>query len=620
MLAKLLAATLILMLSAASALAATSEASRSQGWLRIYQYKHKLFGGYESSVKSERFFFSPQGPKDPEAEMHAAIQAYESGAGKYGTQNQPAACVFPARKKVLERLLKRQFPSPKCKDLTDWVSRLNADRVSVVFVGAYAGNPASILGHTFLRLYNREREASGREGIDLLSYAVGYMAQADPTDNRMMYMLKGLTGGYPGFYELEPHYMKVGLYNNSESRDLWDLKLDLTKDETELLVEHLWELTFNAKFDYFFLDENCSYRLITILEAIRPTLDVSQHLSTIVLPAETVRALEAAGVTEGEAKFRSSIRRRLGLKLAELSSSERSEFDLSKRSVAHLNHIDNPTVVDALLDHWVYENYKAHAKLDRDSSSIMEATYLKASELKDSTRFHMNDKNIHDRFHLMPPFQGHKPKWLEARGGFTKVGATAGLSYRSGVHPNWSGDRGYEDVSVIEYLGIDVDWRDTQTDLWSLLFVGARSIEGSEDRVFSMAWDFTARATNDCYICRTNQAALAMSGGAGLAARWQGVRCFFIADVSAATWEEEGAQGLLAPGVVAGAKWLAGRWTLTAEARADFFHERKFREWQARLNHQTTTNINLFVQTKYRDLSSERSEAASTAGLAAFFD
>ena len=103
-----------------------ADASRvTPSWLKIYQYKNRR-GRFKSSITSERFFFdAAKGRRDPEEEMRAAIQAYESNK-IVGTQKQAAACVFPARKRVLEKLLERKFPSPDCADLRDWVGNTHA--------------------------------------------------------------------------------------------------------------------------------------------------------------------------------------------------------------------------------------------------------------------------------------------------------------------------------------------------------------------------------------------------------------------------------------------------------------------------------------------------------------
>ncbi|MEK7356712.1 MAG: DUF4105 domain-containing protein, partial [Bdellovibrionota bacterium] len=476
------------------------EASVTSRWLRLYQYE-RHGRNYVSDVTSERFFFSPQGRRDPLAELEAAIKAYENPELKFGTQKDSAACVFPVRKKALEALLDRSFPSPPCPDLESWVSRIGADQVSLVFVGAYPGNPASILGHSFLRLSNREREASGRDGVDLLSYSLGYIALTDPRDNRMMYMLKGLSGGYPGFYEIEPHYIKVGLYNNSESRDLWDLNLDFTTEEVDLLVRHYWELTFNSSFDYFFIDENCSYRLLTLLEAIRPEIDLTSRFSAVVLPAETVRAAIDAGLATGEPKFRPSVKRRMEYKLSLLAPENVDAFKRARSSLHETKALYDATAVDALLDHWLYQNYKAKAQLDETSQALMEATYTRASELRIPSRFQVvTNERIREEGELAPPFTGHEPSWIELRAGATTRSSLAGLTYRNGTHPFWSGDKGYDDISGIEYLGFDLEAAKDEATRWSLLLAKATAYEDFFSVSRGLSWSFEGKVTNSFEI------------------------------------------------------------------------------------------------------------------------
>lgn len=78
-------------------------------------------------------------------------------------------------------------------------------------------------------------------------------------------------GGYPGLFALVPYQEKLSEYRSLENRDLWEYRLNLTQAETERMVEHVWELK-QIKFDYFFFDENCSYRLLELLQVARPSL------------------------------------------------------------------------------------------------------------------------------------------------------------------------------------------------------------------------------------------------------------------------------------------------------------------------------------------------------------
>lgn len=374
-------------------------------------------GGYESDVKTLSFYFSENGRRDPRAEMKAAVEAFESVHKRYGKLNLPAACAFPARKRVLELILNRNFPDIECPELKNWQERLNVNSAHLAYVGSYTGNPASILGHTFLRLSNSDRENSGRSGLDLLSYSVGYSAHTDPRDSQAIFMLKGLTGGYPGFYDIEPHYMKVGLYNNSESRDVWEVQLSLSSSEIDLLSKLIWEYTFNAEIDYYFIGKNCSYRILKLIEAVKPEIRASERFGGAVLPAETVRALIDQKVINPGLRFRSSIKRRMDLKVALLSSDDQGLFEGAKRDLFKLEKIQNPTVLDALIDYWIYENYQSKTELPSLQREIMEVTFQRAAEVKGQSSFQSTNEEIRSERRLSPPFLGHKSSWVEAEGG-----------------------------------------------------------------------------------------------------------------------------------------------------------------------------------------------------------
>jgi hypothetical protein len=75
--------------------------------------------------------------------------------------------------------------------------------------------------------------------------------------------------GFFGRFLVEPYFQLVRKYNDLESRDIWEYQLDLTPLEIHGLLLHVWELQ-NASSDYYFFGENCSFHLLTLLEAVRP--------------------------------------------------------------------------------------------------------------------------------------------------------------------------------------------------------------------------------------------------------------------------------------------------------------------------------------------------------------
>ena len=54
-------------------------------------------------------------------------------------------------------------------------------------------------GHTLVRMDREDKNKS-----KLLSYSVNFAANADPTDNELVFSYKGLAGGYPGVVSVMP--------------------------------------------------------------------------------------------------------------------------------------------------------------------------------------------------------------------------------------------------------------------------------------------------------------------------------------------------------------------------------------------------------------------------------
>lgn len=575
-----------------SALGSFDKASVDSRWLRLYQYR-KTGDSYVSDINSDRFFFSAEGNRNSLKEMQAAIAAFENDTQLWGTLQLPAGCAFPARKKILSEILDRKFPESVCPDLDEWMSQIRADKASIVFVGAYSGNAASILGHTFLRISNSERESSGRDGMDLLSYSIGYTAHPAPDDGKISYMVKGLTGQYPGFYDIEPYYMKVGLYNNSESRDLWDIRLNLTPEEVGLLTQVIWEYTFNAQTEYYFVGRNCSYRLLKLLEVVRPQANFSENFSLVVLPAETVRVLEDNEMLSESPKFRASVKRRLALKKSLLSSQQREQFQAALKSVAAVQAIDDATLADALLDHWLYENYQVQAALPKHQQEIMDATFARSAKIDGRSHFQMSNQEIRDKENLSPPFTGHKPHWVSFEAGRLGEKTVGGIEARLGVHPFWSGDRAYRDISAIEYFGFNYQAVETQPAQWNLLLARALTLEEFFYGEFSPSWGFEFSLGNDCMICE-DSAAVQISGAYGISTHGESWSVAFLPTFKTAL-RTGSAASEVAPGGRGLIRWSGEKWTLVSDITT-VWNKHWITSYEFRAGYQFNKNRQPFVR------------------------
>jgi len=206
-----------------------------------------------------------------------------------------AQCVYPARTRWLkDQLHLTDLPAVDCAEFKQWFKDVAPHSAVMIFPAAYLNSPSSMFGHTLLRIDQADVQSNNTA---LLSYAINFGAYIEGSDNSILYAWKGLMGGYPGLFALVPYQEKLSEYRSLENRDLWEYRLNLTQVETERMVEHVWELK-QIQFDYFFFDENCSYRLLELLQVARPGLRLTEQFPLTAIPTDTVKAVKDAGLVE----------------------------------------------------------------------------------------------------------------------------------------------------------------------------------------------------------------------------------------------------------------------------------------------------------------------------------
>jgi hypothetical protein len=260
-------------------------------WLNLLHY-NKEFETYISQVDDDRFFYADDGKKNPETEL---IETIKHLFIKTENQNLQTQCQFIARSNWLIEQLnidKETLPVAHCDEYLEWRQLIQADSVTMIFPAYHLNSPSSMFGHTLLRL-----DKSGESKSEWLSYAVNFGANIDNSDNSLLYAYRGLAGGYPGIFITEPYFKKIQEYNRIEHRDIWEYKLNLTAEETATMINHLWELK-TINFDYYFFDENCSYRLLELLEVARPNIELTDEFILTAIPVDTVRAIDNARLIE----------------------------------------------------------------------------------------------------------------------------------------------------------------------------------------------------------------------------------------------------------------------------------------------------------------------------------
>jgi len=239
----------------------------------------------------------------------------------------------------------------------------------------------------------------------------------------MGYAIKGIFGGYRGYFSIMPYYIALQKYSRLESRDIWEYKLNLTEEESIYLLEHLWEMG-DVWMDYFFFTENCSYNLLTILEVVKPGYEFVQDFTMKVIPIETVREVQKYPELIDTLIFRPALLTSFNYKLSQLNPSQKallkfmyknSKKESANRSAASSEYtrLDSTKVYDVWLDLIQYRKRKSKNKIKKEKITRLQREIL-------VTRSKFKQKNeFKPEWVTRPadPLERHKPSIIHLGAG-----------------------------------------------------------------------------------------------------------------------------------------------------------------------------------------------------------
>lgn len=261
-----------------------------EAWSALVHYKETLFGT-RSLIDDPKFFLSPEGKRNPKAELHATIRAILSPP--HPGEKHPV-CRFSARYQWLKEMLvldESKLPVKGCAEIETIIDRIAPKSATLVFPASHINSPASMFGHTLLSIETANRSK-------LLAHAIDYAANTNDTFGPA-YAFKGIFGFYRGYFNNQPYYAKIQQYNDFDQRDLWEYHLNFTESEVRKMMYHIFELDFIYS-DYYFFDENCSYNILFLLDVARPSLKLTDafytKIPTWVIPVDTIRAIDKKGL------------------------------------------------------------------------------------------------------------------------------------------------------------------------------------------------------------------------------------------------------------------------------------------------------------------------------------
>ena len=433
-----------------------SSLATDQQWLNFLHYHRGMFRT-ESAIDDAHFFLSNDGVTDPEAELQATIEALK---------NTPAtACRFPARAKWLKQKLGVAVDFSTCQDYQKFYQEKYPQAVFLVFSSYYLESPASAFGHTLLRFSKHQANYNGKHN-ELMDDGINYGATVTST-NPLLYTILGSTGGFKGSFASVPYFYKIREYNDFESRDLWSYQLNLTDGEKERLVDHLWEVG-HSYFDYYFFTENCSQKMLAILDAANPSWELLKRNPYFVVPGVTLKTVASTPGLLGTITFRPSAKKVFLDAYRQLSADDVVILDqlISKKTIdqERLKEL-SPTQAANILDTMIYFlDYKYADDILREDGEIN-----KFKKIVLDHRSNYREKGITPN--IIPqssesPHLSHGSRRVSASYLANKDGDDLGLfSYRFSMHDINDPIVGSPKTASIEFFNFTFSYNQKQNDL-----------------------------------------------------------------------------------------------------------------------------------------------------------
>jgi hypothetical protein len=477
-------------------------------WRSLLHYKPSVFNRLRSLIDDPVFFTSRDGKTDPQKEMEETIRSFFRTDVSGDAHPQ---CRFVARYEWLAGELgikKELLPQEECKGYKELVEVLKPTSAVLVFPVSHMNSPASMFGHTFLRIDSPSESK-------LFSYAVNYSAFTDET-NGFLFAFRGIFGFYKGLYSILPYYEKIKEYNNLDNRDMWEYRLNLSEEEVKRMVRHIWELK-EIYSHYYFFDENCSYNLLLLLETARPEANLTDELPAWIIPLETIRAVESAGMNTEGAGYRPSRATKIryiegitpdeGLVLAKkVALNEKDPAEVSDPSGAYRDESIKTLDLAAEYTQYLY----AKKRLAKDD-------YMKRYLKVLAARSKLGLGSEYNIPAPVSPEHGHGSSRLGVGAGVKRGSSYQSLSLRPANHDLLDPMDGYLPGAAISFLDTELRYNYTERkfSLEKLILVEVVSVSDI-DRFFKpVSWKVTTGVFREEFEKRAHRTVFGLYGGPG---------------------------------------------------------------------------------------------------------
>ncbi len=199
-------------------------------------------------------------------------------------------CKFPARYIWLSQQMGLAAePLANCAALSEYLDKVPADSINLVFASENPSQASSMMGHVFLKLSGNNREGQLRQ------HAVTFYTDAN-TVNFPKLLFQNLSTGMPGWYSVLPYDDMLSQYTTAENRNVWDYEIRMDAWTRRLLHLHLFELR-DVKFKYYFHSFNCATLIDEFITVVQAQYGESQPADSLwITPKDVVKRAHSLGL------------------------------------------------------------------------------------------------------------------------------------------------------------------------------------------------------------------------------------------------------------------------------------------------------------------------------------
>jgi hypothetical protein len=396
------------------------------------------------------------------------------------------ACQFPARYELLVKTFKDviQFNLDNCRELNFFLKDLTSKKISLLMTSELLNAPASAFGHILLVLHNEDKP-------ELHSNVIHFSAITKEGESFFTYIFKGLTGGYDGYYIRNKYFEKKQEYSVDEQRYIFLYELDLKHEQKKTLLYHLFELR-KARFEYYFLNENCGYRLDNLISIIYEK-DFSSNL-LFTLPQETLSRFSDKFNKRTKVIPLANIAKE---NIHKLNEREKNKFKKIVKGDLIVTGADSTELKDAVKSYYLYSFRRNNIALPNYNENVS---------------YHMisSDYTVSDK--LIDPLDKSKPSKLSSGVGIYRNESYLSLKFRAALIEIENFQKNSLHESELSILSTSVLVNNRRSYIQEIDLVSVKLLPQSEDLFESYSWQGNLSINR---FNPTNSNALAYKAGVG---------------------------------------------------------------------------------------------------------